>query len=81
MTQLLENFVVYLEQLQYEYLEHFEYGTFVNVMKSKHRSRISNEKKKRNRLIDREDRLTAVRGERVGRLGEKGKGIKKKQNR
>lgn len=46
LTQLLENFVVYLEQLQYEYLEHFEYGTFVNVMKSKHRSRISNEKKK-----------------------------------
>lgn len=44
LTQLLKNFVVYLEQREYEYLEHFEYGTTINVTKSKHRSRISDEK-------------------------------------
>ena len=35
-------------------------------------------KQNRNILIDAENRLTVVRGTRVGELGEKGEGIKKK---
>ena len=35
-----------------------------------------NKQKNRNRLIDTEHRMTAVRGEGVGELGKKGEGIK-----
>ena len=37
-------------------------------------------KQNRNRLVDTENRLTTVRGVGVGRLGEKGKGLRKKKN-
>ena len=33
----------------------------------------------RNRLIDTENKLTAVRGEGIGGLGDKGKGMKQKK--
>ena len=36
-------------------------------------------KQNRNRLVDTENRLTTVRGVGVGRLGEKGKGLRKKK--
>ena len=35
------------------------------------------DKQNRNRLTDTENRQTAVRGEGIGKLGEKGEGIKK----